>query len=101
MVRRKPGEMRGLGIKGKEEVGFTGGRENKTLMSTTKMPRLSPGKQKRQKRTGETFESTKTMDPEKENNRFSRKDQQTLIRAHPIICSHQYLQFQSKYYGFV
>lgn len=53
---------------------------------------------RRGKRTGETYESTKTMDPDKESNRFSRKDQQTLIRAHPIICHHQYLQFQMKYY---
>lgn len=56
---------------------------------------------RRGKRAGETYESTKTMDPDKENNRFSRKDQQTLIRAHPIICCHQHLQFQIKYYGFV
>lgn len=46
-IWRKPGEMRGLGIKGKEEVGSIGGRESQTLMRT-KMPRPSPGKRKRE-----------------------------------------------------
>lgn len=36
-TRRKPGKMRDQGTKVKKELRFTGGRENQTLMSNSKM----------------------------------------------------------------
>lgn len=45
--------MRDQGAKGKEKLGFIGGRENQTLMSNTEMTRQSHVKQRRTQ-TGET-----------------------------------------------